>query len=100
MMTVTPGADLHPITRGRDFVFVLDKSGSMRSGKYAALIHSVGLALEKMRAEDRFRIVLFNNKAQEFTQGFQSATSDNITNALNAVRASGADGGTNLYAGM
>jgi len=31
MLTLTPGMDLQPITEGRDWVFVLDQSGSMGS---------------------------------------------------------------------
>ena len=58
MLVVTPGDDLKPIQEGKDWVFVLDISGSMR-GKYATLVDGVQRALQKMYPQDRFRIVLF-----------------------------------------
>ena len=73
MLVATPGDDLRPITEGRDWVFILDVSGSMK-GKYATLAEGVDKALGKMRPEDRFRIVLFNTGARELTSGFVPAS--------------------------
>ncbi len=100
MMTITPGDDLKPITQGRDFVFILDKSGSMRSGKFVTLVHGVEKALNKMRAEDRFRIVLFDDTAYEQTQGYVNATTLNIEGEIRKLRSDLSGGGTNLYAGL
>lgn len=70
MLTVTPGEDLKPITEGSDWVFVLDISGSMQ-GKYATLADGVQRALGKLRPNDRFRIVLFNDRAHPAPQRHQ-----------------------------
>ena len=99
MLVVTPGEDLKPITEGRDWIFILDISGSM-SGKYATLADGVQRALKKLRPEDRFRIVLFNNNAQELTAGYVSATPQQVTHYANAVAATKPGGSTNLYAGL
>jgi Ca-activated chloride channel family protein len=99
MLTLTPGMDLQPITEGRDWVFVLDQSGSM-SGKIATLAEGVAKALGKLRPEDRFRIVFFNDQASELTAGFTPATPERISQAINRVRAVRAGGSTNLYAGL
>ncbi|MEM8744949.1 MAG: VIT and VWA domain-containing protein, partial [Pseudomonadota bacterium] len=99
MLTLTPGIDLKPITEGRDWVFVLDRSGSM-NGKIATLAEGVAKALGKLRAEDRFRIVFFNNATMELTRGFRPASAEEISKAIQDVRAVNADGGTNLYAGL
>lgn len=99
MLVVTPGDDLRPISEGRDWVFVLDISGSMR-GKYATLSDGVQRALKKLRPEDRFRIVLFNNGARELTSGFVTATPDQVRRYADEVAAVGPDGGTNLYGGL
>ena len=99
MMVVTPGDDLKPITEGRDWVFVLDISGSMQ-GKYATLADGVQRALKKMRPEDRFRIVLFNNASRELTPGFVNATPHQVTHYSNAVAQIAPDNGTNMYAGI
>lgn len=99
MLTLTPGMDLQPITEGRDWIFVLDRSGSM-GGKIATLSEGVAKALGKLRPEDRFRIIYFNDGTSELTNGFTPASPDQINQALNNVRSVQADGGTNLYAGL
>ena len=99
MLVVTPGEDLKPITEGRDWVFVLDTSGSMR-GKYATLSEGVQRALKKLRPEDRFRIVLFNKGSRELTSGFVNAKPQQVARFANEVAAVQPDGGTNLYRGL
>lgn len=99
MMVVTPGEDLKPITEGRDWVFVLDVSGSMQ-GKYATLVDGVQRALKKLQPEDRFRIVLFNSSARELTQGYTPATPEQVRRFSDAVANVTPGHGTNLYAGL
>lgn len=99
MLTLTPGDDLKPITEGSDWVFVLDVSGSMQ-GKYATLADGVQRALGKMRPNDRFRIVLFNNASTELTQGYVNATPEAIKRYSDEVARIRPDGGTNLYSGI
>lgn len=99
MLTVTPGDDLQPITEGRDWVFVLDISGSMQ-GKYATLADAVQRSLKKLRPDDRFRIVLFNNTSRELTSGFVNATTEAIARYSQSVAAIQPNNGTNLYAGL
>ena len=99
MLVVTPGDDLKPIVEGKDWVFVLDISGSMR-GKYATLADGVKRALSKMRPADRFRIVLFNSGARELTSGYTAATPENIKHYADAVAAVSPGEGTNLFAGV
>ncbi len=99
MMTVTPGDDLAKINQGRDWVFVLDLSVSMQ-GKYSSLIEGVNKGLGKLNPNDRFRIVLFNNNAQELTNGYITATADNIKNYTEKLGQTKPNGSTNLYAGL
>ena len=99
MLVVTPGDDLQLITEGRDWVFVLDISGSMQ-GKYATLADAVQRSLKQMRAEDRFRIVLFNSASQELTPGFVKVSPESIREYSNKVAAISPNSGTNLYAGL
>jgi len=99
MLTVTPAMDIKPITTGRDWVFVLDISGSMQ-GKYNTLAEGVSQALEKMSPADRFRIVLFNNSASELTGGYTPATPENVHNYIQRVKNVSATGGTNVYDGL
>jgi len=99
MLVVTPGDDLQPIQEGKDWVFVVDVSGSMQ-GKYATLVDGVERALRKMRPEDRFRMVLFNNRSWELTPGFVSVSEQSVTHYSQALLAFAPCNGTNLYAGL
>lgn len=98
MMTLTPGDDLASITEGRDWMFVLDTSGSM-SGKYQKMVNGVQAALGKLNSEDRFRIVLFNSSAQELTKGWVNVTNKNSQKWSDKLASAGFGGGTDLYAG-
>lgn len=99
MMTVTPGDDLSAVTGGRDWVFVLDFSGSMQ-GKYHSLVEGVKKGLGKLDPSDRFRIVLFNNQARELTPDFVAVNAKNIQQYVQILDNANPAGGTNLYAGL
>ena len=99
MMTVTPGDDLEPITEGRDWVFVLDLSGSME-GKFMSLAEGVNRGLASLNPEDRFRIILFNNRAREITSGFEAATPENVQHYIATLEHQQPRDGTNLDAGL
>ncbi len=100
MLVVTPGADLKPIQEGKDWVFVLDMSGSMADGKFSTLADGVERALKKMVPSDRFRIVLFNTGAHELTSGYVNATPENVARYAQQVNSVQPGQGTNLYAGL
>ncbi len=99
MLTFTPGDDLPIIEEGRDWVFVLDVSGSMQ-GKFATLANGVQQALGQLDPNDRFRIFSFNQSARELTAGFVTATLENVRYYSDEVGRLQANGGTNLYAGL
>ncbi|MBI3187134.1 MAG: VWA domain-containing protein [Gammaproteobacteria bacterium] len=99
MLTVTPGDDLKPVTEGSDWIFVLDTSGSMQ-GKYATLADGVQRALGNMRANDRFRIVLFSSSAQELTSGYVNATPEMIKYYSNELAKITPNNGTDLFSGL
>lgn len=99
MMTVTPGDDLSTIKAGRDWIFVLDLSGSM-DGKYQSLVEGVNKGLNKLNPNDRFRIVLFNDSATDLTNGYIPVTPENISFYSQKLESTNPNGGTNLYAGL
>ncbi len=100
MVVVTPAADLQPIQEGTDWIFVLDVSGSMGGEKIATLADGVSRTLKKMSANDRFRIVTFNDRAHDFTRGFISATAENVQDWVGRVKNIQATGSTNLFDGL
>jgi len=99
MLTLTPGDDLAPLNVGRDWVFILDISGSMQ-GKYATLVEGVRQGLGKLKPQDRFRVVMFNNHATDFSGGFQTVNAQSINAVLSQLESFQPQGGTNLYAGL
>ncbi|MCP4808296.1 MAG: VWA domain-containing protein, partial [Proteobacteria bacterium] len=99
MLVVTPGIDLAPLSNGVDYVFVLDTSGSME-GKYATLAKGVAGAIRELRPEDRFRIVTFNERATDLTNGFRPATPAEVERAVRSVAQVEPNNGTNLFAGL
>ena len=99
MLTFTPGDDLPIIENGRDWVFVVDVSGSMQ-GKFGTVAHGVQQALGSLNPADRFRIFLFNDAVREMTSGFTPADAGNVGHYATAVGRLQAGGGTNLYAGL
>ena len=98
MLTLTPGDDLAPITEGRDWVFVLDTSGSMK-GKYATLVDGVQRALGQLRSEDRFRLVRFSDDAAELTSGWIGVSDESVRRWSTKLANTAVGGGTNLFAG-
>ena len=100
MAVVTPAADLQRIAEGCDWIFVLDRSGSMSGGKIRTLMDGVGKVLGKMSPNDRFKIVTFNNSAKDETRGFVPATPENVQAWIERVRGLQAEGGTALFAGL
>jgi len=99
MLTLTPGDDLALLNAGRDWVFILDISGSMQ-GKYATLVEGVRQGLGKLGPQDRFRVVMFNNRAIDFSGGFQVVNTESVNALLTRLENFQPDGGTNLYAGL
>lgn len=100
MVVVTPAADLKRINEGVDWTFVLDVSGSMGGHKIATLADGVSRVIGKMSPNDRFRIVTFNNNANELTSGYVTATPDNVKLWINNVKSMQAGGGTNVFSGL
>ena len=98
MMVVTPGVDLKPLTRGSDYSYVLDVSGSMQ-GKLHTLTSGVSQVINQMSPNDRFRVVTFNNTAREVIP-WTTATPENAQSAVATIKSLTSSGGTNLYDGV
>ena len=100
MVVVTPAADLRQITEGVDWIFVLDKSGSMSGGKIATLADGVSRVIGKMSPNDRFRVITFNDRAQDYSGGYRDASPANVQSILGKLSGLNANGSTNLFAGI
>ncbi len=98
MMVLTPGLDLKPLAQGSDYTFVLDTSGSMM-GKIFTLAQGIKAALGQLQAEDRFRVIAFNDYAHELLD-WTPASKANVEQAISRVESLQATGSTNLYSGI
>ena len=98
MLVVTPGADLAPVEAGADYVFLLDRSGSMR-GNMHTLIDAVSRSLPELRPEDRFRVLAFSDQTEVIVP-WTTADEAGVQGAIQTLRALQTRGGTNLYEGL
>jgi Ca-activated chloride channel family protein len=100
MAVVTPGDDLAPIADGTDWMFVLDVSGSMKGDKLRVLQQGVAQAIERLRPEDRFQVLAFNNGHRFVGRDWSAPGSPAAEDALARVRELQADGGTNIFGAL
>lgn len=76
----------------RTVVFCLDVSGSMSGGKIVQARDSLKFVLSRLRAEDKFNVVLFGTDVKSFKEELQPCTEEIRAEALayaDVVRASG-----------
>ncbi len=99
MLVMTPGIDLAPLSGGADYVFVLDRSGSMKA-KLHTLAKGVRQAIGQMHAGDRVRVVTFAEGATEITKGWTPCTPENIAGIVSKVERLEVGGGTNVHRGL
>ena len=99
MMVVTPGLDLKPLSKGADYIFVLDVSGSM-ADKIKTLAQGVAKALGKLSPEDRFRIITFDTNARELSNGWIVASEPNVRKWIEKIEGLRSSGSTNLFDAM
>lgn len=100
MAVITPGDDLEKITYGTDWMFVLDISGSMRGDKLRVLSQGVSQAIQALRPEDRFQVVLFDNQHKFLTKDWVHLSSPEGEAALSNVRSLTIGGGTNIFGAL
>lgn len=100
MMVVTPGDELAPVQQeGADWLFVLDKSGSMQV-KIASLKEGVRRAFKELQPVDRVHVVAFDRTVTRLTNGPIPATPENLNRLLSEIEQLQAGESTNMFAGL
>ena len=84
----------------RDIIFVLDKSGSMGGDKMDQLKQAFLEILDQLPEDDRFGIIMFDDKIELFRSELRVANETNKQHAKEYLNAQTADGSTNLYDGL
>jgi len=95
LMPPTSGADSAPAP-AREVIFVIDTSGSMHGASIKQARASLQLALSRLRPDDRFNVIQFNNQTHALFGQAVPAVSINIQRAVRYVGDLEAEGGTEM----
>ncbi|KQY34748.1 marine proteobacterial sortase target protein [Rhizobium sp. Root483D2] len=80
----------------REVVFVIDNSGSMAGPSIEQARDSLALAISKLRPQDKFNVVRFDDTMEVHFPTLVQATPDRREDAIAFVRGLTADGGTEM----
>ncbi|WP_416896614.1 MAG: marine proteobacterial sortase target protein [Minwuia sp.] len=80
----------------REVIFVQDVSGSMDGESIRQAREGLALALKRLRPEDRFNLILFNDQYWTFANDPVPATPENMRRALATAARMEAGGGTEM----
>ena len=81
----------------RQFVFVIDRSGSMTGLPMDYVKQAFANVISSMNDQDKFNVIAFSSIATSMWSETRNATSDNKETAKNWVDAISASGSTNIY---
>lgn len=96
MMLMSPRAELSKVQKQpRDFVYVIDTSGSMRIGnRIGQAKKALKFCLDNLGPDDRFAMLNFASTVTKYTDKLQNATTDNVQSAKKWVDDLEPTGGT------
>ncbi len=80
----------------KDVVFVFDHSGSMSGEKIEQARSALLFCLNSLNAKDRFNLVCFNDRVDEYARELASVSRQNVQDARRFVRELEARGGTDI----
>jgi Ca-activated chloride channel family protein len=95
MILLSPRAELSKSQQvPRDFVYVIDTSGSMRGKRITQAKNALKYCLKNLNANDRFALINFASTVNKYTNNLQRATTPNLEAACRWVDDLEATGGT------
>ena len=80
----------------KDFVIVIDNSGSMSGTKIQDARAAATYMVEHLNAGDRFNVITFNSTATAWSEDLRPFNAVNMSTALNWIDGIAANGGTNI----
>lgn len=96
MLTPPAAAAIGAARKPRDVIFVQDVSGSMQGESIEQARKGLEMAIRRLRPEDRFNVIVFNNEYGVYSDTLVQATPAAIEQAAKAVSLLVADGGTEM----
>jgi Ca-activated chloride channel family protein len=102
LMMIMPPTEPLPDHRPppREVIFVIDTSGSMGGTSIVQARAALQLALDRLRPEDRFNVIQFDNHTSSLFAGPMDATPALVARAKGYVTGLTADGGTEMLGAM
>src|SRR5690606_13579202 len=85
---------------GRELVFVVDASGSMRGPPMDMAKATMRRFIEGLRSDDAFTVLRFSDTASGLGTELLSPTDDDVERALEYIDALEGEGGTNMTEGI
>lgn len=80
----------------KDFVCVLDTSGSMSGGKIEQAKEALDFIFRNLNTNDRFQLITFATDIYPYYNGWSDASSRNIADVRDFIRGISASGSTNI----
>jgi len=84
----------------KDYVFVMDISGSMGGYKIEQTKEAVIKCLKQLREGDRFNIIIFDNNYELFSEKLMEFNPENFEKVKNYIQSLKARGGTELFSAL
>lgn len=84
----------------REVTILLDNSLSMHGEKIVRAYEAIDFFLHKLRPQDSFNLILFNESPQSFSKEPVAGVPENVERALAFVREAPVEGGTSLLAAL
>lgn len=84
----------------KDFIFVMDKSGSMKGQKFSQSQQAMRYIYQELRSSDRFSFVEFNTHFDTYSDELLSADDTNKNAVVAHILTLAAGGGTNIHSAV
>ena len=92
------GKDPNSLEGTGEYVFILDRSGSMGGGRIGLAKKAAMLFLKSLPFNSKFNIISFGNNADKLYTESMMSNSENISSAIEKINNMDANmGGTNIY---
>jgi len=80
----------------KDFVLVIDTSGSMAGDKIEQAKSALEYIFQNLNPDDRFNLITFATDVYPYFQGWRDASRDNVSDVTDYIRGIDAGGSTNI----
>jgi len=100
LLMLVPPREFRPVSRKRELILVIDRSGSMKGDAFVQAREAIRLALDRIDPDDRFNVIAFSNATLPLFDGPVAATRDNLRRAYRFVERLNARGGTEIDTAM